>query len=50
MKISWDEVAKKYKTGKYSQQELADMYGVVHSTIGRKIREMNIVPLKTLIA
>lgn len=35
----WDACHRDYRTGKYTQRELAEKYGVSHAAVGKKIRE-----------
>ncbi len=37
--MDWDAVERDYRTGKFTQRELADKYGVVHGAVGKKARE-----------
>ena len=36
----WDACHRDYRTGKFTQRELADKYGVTHGAVGKKIREL----------
>ena len=38
-KIDWDAVERDYRTGKFTQRELADKYGVTHGAVGKQARE-----------
>lgn len=37
-RVDWDAVERDYRTGKFTQRELADKYGVVHGAIGKQAR------------
>lgn len=37
----WDAVHRDYRTGKFTQRELAAKYSVTHGAVGKKIRELN---------
>lgn len=36
--MDWDAVERDYRTGKFTQRELADKYGVTHGAIGKQAR------------
>ncbi len=38
-KTDWDAVERDYRTGKFTQRELADKYGVTHGAVGKQARE-----------
>lgn len=38
-KTDWDAVERDYRTGKFTQRELADKYGVTHGAVGKRARE-----------
>ena len=38
-KTDWDAVERDYRTGKFTQRELANKYGVTHGAVGKQARE-----------
>ena len=38
-RVDWDAVERDFRTGKFTQRELADKYGVTHGAIGKRARE-----------
>lgn len=38
-KTDWEAVERDYRTGQFTQRELAEKYGVVHGAVGKKIRD-----------